>query len=57
MKKTEEIKNTYEFRLEEILKVLLQNQSASVDYDTATMHTKDGGTVLVLEVNKIEVSK
>lgn len=50
MKVIEESTQTYEFRLEEVLKTLVPNQTPNVDFDNATMKLKDGNTVLVLQV-------
>lgn len=54
MKKIEEVKQTYEFRIEEVLKILIPDQTAAVDYDSSVMRLKDGSTVLVLEVQSVK---
>lgn len=55
MKTTIEAKETHEFRLEEVLKILVPNQAPSVDYDSSVMRLKDGGTILVLELQTTRV--
>jgi hypothetical protein len=55
MKTTEETKHTIEYRLEEVLKILVPNQTPSVDYDGSVMRLKDGGTILVLELQTTRV--
>lgn len=55
MKTTEETKQVIEYRLEEVLKHLVPNQTPAVDYDSSVMRLKDGGTVLVLELHTTRV--
>ena len=55
MKTTIENKETHEFRLEEVLKILVPNQAPTVDYDSSVMRLKDGGTILVLELQTTRV--
>jgi hypothetical protein len=55
MKTTEVSHQTIEFRLEEVLKVLVPTQTPTVDYDSSIMKLKDGGTVLVLELQTTRI--
>lgn len=55
MKTTEKINQVVEFRLEEVLKKMIPEQTPSVDFDESIMRTKDGGTVLVLELTTTRV--
>jgi len=56
MKTTQETKHTHEFRLEEVLKLLVPEHTPGVDIDSATMRLVDGGTTLVLELNVITIN-
>ena len=55
MKTTETLRQVVEFRLEEVLKKLIPEQTPSVDFDESVMRTKDGGTILVLELQTVRV--
>lgn len=50
MKTTETVKQVVEFRLEEVLQKLIPAQTPTVDFDESIMRTKDGGSILVLEL-------
>ena len=56
MKTTQESKIVYEYRIEEVAKLLIPNKTATVDYDTITMRLKDGSMVLLLEISKVATS-
>jgi hypothetical protein len=55
MKTVIENKQVYELRLEELMKLVLPEKAASVDYDSSIMRLKDGATILVLELKQTVV--
>lgn len=55
MKTTEENKQIIEYRIEEVLKLLVPAQTPTVDYDSSVMKLKDGNTILVLELQTTRV--
>lgn len=55
MKTIVQNKEVYELRLEELMKLVLPEKAASVDYDSSVMSLKDGATILVLELKQTTV--